>query len=183
MSVIEYAWVDPSTRQAAKTLSLSPSPLTLLGPYVVSFDSPGLTQGVKLGPPLPSGAVIYDVGIFTLSSWDGTTPTMDVGTFSGTTGLFFSLAGAAVEQGDALSGVGDNTPLQVNGDSKSWLAAAVASVAAAAGAPFNPPEIYASDVAQLLAVVSQDGTQGGTAAGSTTGTSNVYILAATPFTS
>lgn len=182
MSVIEYQFLDPSADQARWTGSLSPSPLTLLGPFTVKSSTSGLTTGVPICT-LPVGAVVYDIGVFVTTGFDGTTPLLDVGSFSGTTGLFANLAGTAVELADALVAVTDNAGLESNQDSHSWLAAAVGSVGAAAGAAFLPPEVFVSAISTLSVVVSQDGTKGGTAAGSTTGTALVYVVVATPFTS
>lgn len=182
MSAIEYELIDAFSNQATKSQVIRPAPLTLLGPYTLLPTTPGLTAGVPL-VILPIGAVIYDVGIFVTTGWNGTTPLMDVGVFSGATGLFAQFVSAAVELGDALGDITDNSGLQQNFDSKSWLAAALASHGADTGASFNPPEIYVSAVSQISAVVSQDGTKGGTASGATTGAASVYILCATPTSS
>jgi hypothetical protein len=176
---IQYSIANPGDSPARLYGPISPAPLTLLGPFTIKATTPGLTTGVTLCQ-LPPGAVIYDVGIFVTVGWDGTTPTMDVGSLSGTTGLFDALAGAAVELSDPVTAITDNDGLDSNQDSKSWLAAAVASVGAQAGNTFNPPTVYVSDITTVKAVVSQDGTKGGTATGATTGTALVYVLAATP---
>lgn len=182
MSAIEYELIDRWSNQATKSQIIRPAPLTLLGPYTLTFATPGLTAGVSL-VALPAGAVIYDVGVFVTVAFDGTTPMTDVGTFSGNTGLFDQLAGAAVELADPLTGVTDNTGLQTNVDSNSWLAAAVASVGALGGATFRPPEVFVSATSTIKAVISQNGQKGGTAVGSTAGTALVYLLCATPTSS
>jgi hypothetical protein len=182
MSVTEYTIFDPRSGLASRVAAIEPSPLALLGPFSVTSATPGLTTGVPL-VKLPVGAVIYDIGVFVTVGWDGTTPTMDVGSFSSTTGLFDQLAGAAVELSDPIVAVTSNAGLNQNQDSKSWLAAAIASVGADGGAAFNPPELYVSAVSTISAVVSQDGTKGGTATAATTGTALVYVLVATPFIS
>jgi hypothetical protein len=182
MSVTEYEIFDPRSGLASRVAAISPSPLALLGPFSVTSATLGLTTGVPL-VKLPVGAVIYDIGIFVTVGWDGTTPKMDVGSFSSSGGVFDAIGGGAVELGDAITAVASNDGLLQNQDSESWLAAAIASNGAGAGDAFNPPALYVSAVTTILAVVSQDGTKGGTATGATTGTALVYVLVATPFIS
>lgn len=182
MSVTEYTFFSPGSGDAWRTGSMSPSPLTLLGPFNFDFSTAGLTTGVKLCR-LPVGAVIYDVGIAISVTFDGTTPLADVGSFvGGNVGLFGELAGAAVDLTSDDSGVTDNTDLfQSNGPN--WLAAAVGSVGAAGGATYLPAPLTVSAVSTLMLAVSQNGQKGGTAVGSTAGAGAVYVLAATPYTS
>lgn len=179
MSAIQYSIRDDNGNERLGG-NITPAPLTLLGPYVINHDTPGLTTGVPLGDPLPAGAVIYDVGIFTITGWNGTNPTMDVGTFASTTGLFANQGNGAVEQADPIGLVSSNTPIAANQDSASWLAAS--KIYSAYNDPhfLYPWALYVTDLAQLYAVVSQDGTKGGTATGASVGQSNVYLLVATP---
>jgi hypothetical protein len=166
MSVIEYQFLDPSADQARWTGSLNPSPLTLLGPFTFSFATPGLTTGVPL-VTLPVGAVICGIGVSVPVAFDGTTPLADVGTFDGgNAGLFDTINSAAVDLTSADAAVTDNagiSQVQATG----WLTSV--------GLPITA-------ICTLSLVVSQDGTKGGTATGSTAGTGAVYVLVATPFT-
>jgi len=179
MSVIDYTIFDPSSGLASRVAAIRPAPLTLLGPYTITSATNGLTTGAPL-VTLPIGAIIYDIGVAITVGFNGTTPKIDIGTFSGTHGLFNELAGSVIELTDPLVAVTENDGLETNGDSESWLQAAVASIGADAGNAFFPPAIYVSAISTLVAVVSQDGTKGGSATGATTGTALVYVLAATP---
>jgi len=181
MSAIQYSISDDNGNERLGG-NIGPAPLTLLGPFQVSASTAGLTTGVALGAPLPAGTVIYDVGVITTTGWNGTTPFMDVGTFSGTTGLFQNEGNGAVELADPYGDVNDNAGIQANGDSDSWLAAGKIYSAYNDPHQLYPWTLYVDADSQLYAVVSQDGTKGGTAVGATTGVSLVYVLCATPLT-
>jgi hypothetical protein len=175
LSVIQYELLDPASDIARFSGTIRPAPLTLLGPFAFSFATLGLNNGIPLAT-LPVGAVILDIGVSVTGAFNGTTPAADVGTFSSTAGLFSELGSTTVDLTGADIAVPDNDGLTAP-DGHNWL-----SVAGAA-ASNTPIELYVTAISTLLLVVSQDGTQGGTATGATAGTGNVYVLAATPFTS
>jgi hypothetical protein len=182
LSAIEYELIDGYSNQATKSQFIRPAPLTLLGPYHFTFATPGLTTGVAL-VTLPVGAVIYDVGVEVVTAFDGTTPKADVGTFSSTHGLFDELAAAAViDLSSADAAVTSNTGLS-SATTASWLSTAIGSAGAAGGAAYLPALLYVTAVSTLSLVVSQDGSQGGTAIGGAAGVGNVFVLCATPIVS
>jgi hypothetical protein len=165
--------------QATFDGSISPSPLYMLGPFPFTFATPGLTTGVPL-VILPEGALIYDIGIVVIETFDGTTPLADVGEFSGTTGLFKDLATAAVDVTVPYDQNASGSTHILSASNNAWLAPAIGSIGADAGAVYLPGTLVTFAATTLSLVVSQDGAKGGTATGATHGTGSVFVLVATP---
>lgn len=144
-----------------------------------TFQTAGLAAGVAVYTPA-IGDVIYDVGIAVTTAFDGTTPKLDIGSFSGgNVGLFGELAGAAIDGTKVYAAVTDNAGLTAP-NSALWLQAAVGSVGAAGTAAYVSTPLVVTAANPILLVASQNGQKGGTAIDSTQGAGTVYVVAATP---
>jgi hypothetical protein len=146
--------------------------------YAFTYATAGLATGVTL-TTLTAGSIIYDVGIVITTAFDGTTPSLDVGTFDGgNVGLFAELA-AVVDGTKVYADVTDNAGL-ASSNSQLWLSTAIGSAGAAGGAAFDDTALYVSADCSFLLVASQNGQKSGTAIDSTAGAGRVYIVAAAP---
>ncbi len=77
--------------------------------FTIAYTAAGFaTPGVSLYTPA-IGDVIYDVGIGITTAFNGTTPKLDVGAFSGTTGFFKQLAGNPADATKVYAGITNNT--------------------------------------------------------------------------
>jgi hypothetical protein len=157
--------------------TIVPGPLYVRS-FAFGFDTLGLTTGVRV-VQLRAGDVVYDLGIGIHAAFNGTTPKADVGTFSGTTGLFDQLADTTVDLTVVDEPITDNDGL-TESDGPNWLQAAIGSVGAAGGAAYLPGQLIATTDCVLELVVSQDGTKGGTATGASVGVGTVYVVTGTP---
>lgn len=146
--------------------------------FAFSHSTAGLAAGVTVYTPA-IGDVILDVGVAITTAFDGTTPKLDVGTFSGTAGLFATLGGGVIDGTKLYAAVTDNTGL-TSPNTPLWLSTSVGSAGAAGSAAYNSSQLIVTAANPLLLVASQDGAKGGTAIDSTVGEGLVYVLAATP---
>ena len=146
--------------------------------YAITFSTSGLASGVTLYTPAV-GDIILDVGVVITTAFDGTTPKLDVGTFTGNTGLFDQLAGAAVDGTKVYADVTDNTGFGI-ANSHLWLSSAVISVGTAGTAAINSWQGRISAANPLKVVASQNGQKGGTAITSTHGAAQIIVVAASP---
>lgn len=170
MSETFFTISNPGENPARLQGNIQPAPLAMLGPFRFTFASTGLTTGRSL-IQLPVGAIIYDIGILVGTAFDGTTPLADVGTFSGNTGLFDQLGGAAIDLTVADAAVTDNAGVA---SSLNWLSQlAIAN-------NNGPFQLDLTALSTLSVVATQSGQKGGTATGATAGAAAVYVLAATP---
>lgn len=157
---------------------ITPGPLYVRS-LAFTFATAGLTAGVPV-VQLRANDLVYDLGVGIPTAFGGgTTPLADLGTFSSTAGLFVELAGAAVDLTAADAAVTDNTGLS-SATTPSWLSAAIGSVGAAGGAAYLPAPLQVTADCELLLVVSQDGSKGGTASGATSGAGIAYVVTSTP---
>jgi hypothetical protein len=158
---------------------ITPGPLYVRAlPF--TFATNGLTTGVPF-VQLRAGDVIYDIGFAIPVAFDGTTPRADVGTFeSGGTGIFNDLT-QAVDLTNVDTPLTDNDSLSQSDGSLAWLSGSIVSLASQGSTALEtawPLTVTADCI--LLLVVSQDGTQGGGAVGSTVGTATAYVLTSSP---
>jgi hypothetical protein len=143
--------------------------------------SASLANGVTVYTPvqadIDNGLWIEDVWVEIDTAWDGTTPTLDVGTFNGkTTGLFYAPRQSGttpgpidLSQADAAS-AGAGVSL---GQGKNFSLANLSTPYASAPGRLVPARVTATN--PILVVVSQDGTKGGSAVGGTAGHATVWI--------
>lgn len=155
----------------------SATPLTLRS-YSFTYQTANLATGVTIFTPTV-GDVIYDIGVSVTTAFNGTTPKIDVGTFSGgNNGLFDVLAGAPVDATKVYSAVTTNAGL-TSPNSHLWLQAAVGSVGAAGTAAYNSSPLIVSVANPFLVVASQSGAKGGTAITSSAGACTIHLLIGT----
>ena len=145
--------------------------------FPFTYQTTGLATGYTLFTPAV-GDYIYDIGIVITTAFNGTTPKLDVGTFSSTTGVFKQLAGNPVDGTKLYATVTSNTGLQ-SSNSGLWLSTAIISVGTAGTAAIHDPQLYVSAASPILLVASQDGTKGGTAITSTAGVGFVVVVYST----
>ena len=163
----------------------SPGVSRVLGPFPFAFDTPDIENGVAFYTPAV-GDILLDAWIEVLTTFDGTTPLGDVGTFTagnGNIGWFgynnlpYDLARSA----DAPTNW-DSEQLSHQGNT----APASSLVLAALNGNADPSSISRKIPVRVLTadpwkiVVSQNGHKGGTAVGGTAGAGAVYLVVATP---
>ncbi len=152
---------------------------TLIHSKAFAFGTTGLNTGLTIYTPAV-GDIIYDVGMFITTAFNGTTPSADIGTFSGgNDGLFKVLAGAVVDITAVDAAVTTNAGLQSSATAR-WLQAAVGSIGADAGAAYLDAQLRVTTANPILIVGSQSGAKSGTAIGGTTGAGIAYVVAGTP---
>ncbi len=151
----------------------------LIHSLAFAFNTAGLNTGLTIYTPA-IGDVIYDVGMFITTAFNGTTPKADIGTFSGgNDGLFKVLAGAVVDITNVDAAVTTNAGLQSSATAR-WLQAAVGSIGADAGNAYLDSQLRVTAANPLLIVANQTGAKSGTAVGGTTGAGIAYVIAGTP---
>src|ERR1700739_4114370 len=102
--------------------------------FTLAYNAASFAAGISLYIPAV-GDVIYDVGLGITTAFNGTTPKLDVGGFSGTTGFFKQLAGNPADATKVYAGITNNTGFS-SPNSALWLQAAVGSVGAAGAAAY-----------------------------------------------
>ena len=146
--------------------------------YAFTYTTAGLATGVTIYTPTV-GEVIYDIGVCITTAFDGTTPKLDVGTFTGNDGLFKTVAGAVLDGTKLYAAVTSNAGLTVP-NAAQWLQAATGSAGAAAGAAYVSAHMIVTVANPIKLVASQSGAKGGTAINSTVGAGTVYVLLGQP---
>jgi hypothetical protein len=146
--------------------------------YAFTYQTAGLTTGVTLYTPAV-GDLILDAGVVITTAFNGTTPEIDVGSFTGNTGLFEQLAGDAVDGSKVYADVTDNTGVAV-ANNPLWLSSAVISVGSAGTAAINSWQARISAANPLKFVCTQTGQKGGGAIGGTAGAATIVIVAVSP---
>lgn len=147
------------------------SPAGLPAHFVFPFAFNTVTSAIwaSAGAPVigyqPNvGDLILEAWFETDTLWNGTTPKADVGTFSGgNAGLFEEINSATVSLATADSGVTDNAGIDK---------IATPVLVGQAGMPLR----VTSAVNPLVVVVSETGAKGGTAQGSTAGSSTLHLI-------
>ena len=155
------------------TATTTKSPMAVRA-FPFTYQTAGLSTGYTLWTPAV-GDFIYDIGIVITTAFNGTTPKLDVGTFSGTTGLFKQLAGNPVDGTKLYANVTNNTGLQ-SSNSGLWLSTAIISVGTAGTAAIHDPQVLVTAASAISLVASQDGTKGGTAITSSAGVGTVFVV-------
>ncbi len=149
------------------------------GPFAFAFNTASINSGVTIYTPTV-GDILLEAWIELTTSFNGTTPKGDIGTFVGTSsglwknslfaGLPFDLtstaaaeaAGTGVLVGQSAAFTLDPLSVAAQGDRRNYIPARFTAT--------NPLKI----------VVSQDGLAGGAAVGGSAGAGNIYIVTATP---
>jgi hypothetical protein len=156
-----------------------PGAARVLGPFPFTHATAGLAAGVAFYTPT-IGDILLDGWIEVDTAFDGTTPKGDIGTFVGNTSGLFGNDTLPIDLTKA-DNQGGGTGVLLN-DNIKQNALALAGAVTNAGVPENyrvtPAKFTAAN--PLKVVVSQDGTAGGVATGSTVGAAAVYIVIATP---
>jgi hypothetical protein len=139
--------------------------------YNFAFDTANLDTGVPVYTPTV-GELLMDAWISVLTAFDGTTPKADISQFTSSgEGLWGDIGRLPdLSVGDSLHTGGGPT----QGENLSLVAAA----AFTGSSSTIPAHFTTTDL--LLLVVSQDGTQGGTAIGGTAGSAVLYFTICTP---
>ncbi len=148
------------------------------GPFSFAFDDAAINDGIAFYTPTV-GDLLLDVYPVLDTSFDGTTPFGDVGTFVGTNnGLFSNFGGfldlSAIADDDGANQGYGGAGLYFNSGPMGTLAEFAANNAQR----FAPLLITAAN--PLKIVVSRTGAKGGTAVGGAAGAGRLYICTATP---
>lgn len=151
--------------------------------FAFTFATAGLNTGVPIGLTPAIGDYLEDAWVEIDTAFDGTTPFIDVGGFSGSNLGWFgginavidaTLAGTVLIATGLLSGSGSNGAGGVSLLSLSAMGATPPN----AGFRYVPAK-FTSAIPVLL-VLSQNGQKSGTATGSTVGAGVVYVRVNTP---
>ena len=145
--------------------------------FAFTYQTTGLGTGYTLWTPA-AGDVIYDIGIVITTAFNGTTPKLDVGSFSRHTGLFKQLAGNPVDGTKLYAAVTDNSAVK-SSNSGLWLSTAIISVGTAGTAAIHDPQLLIASASAIQLVATQDGTNNGTAINSTAGAGSVFVVYST----
>lgn len=130
-----------------------------------AFNDAGINNGEAIYHPLV-GDVLLNAWVEVDTTFNGTTPLLDIGTFDGANTGLFKHASAAVPLGTA-----DATP-----DGAGVLVSANgASLVALGGAGKRIAPAKFTIAEPILLVVSQNGQKGGTATGATQGAGTVFL--------
>lgn len=188
-------------------LSIDGTPFDPRGQSVVrafpfAFDTPDLLTGAPLYTPT-EGDILLDAWVQIDEAWDGTDPTIDVGTFDGVpTGLFAGPWGRPIDASQADDFV---TDAHLLGGGNTGPLSALNAIAAAAQylVTENAPNPVGLDIASgtgslsaaqrsvpakfttadpIKVCVTQDGTNTGSDPGATQGAATLYLVTATPRT-
>lgn len=153
--------------------------------FAFAFNDAGLAAGKTIYTPTV-GDVLFDAWVEIDTAWDGTTPTIDIGTFAGTTfGIFASTTlgvGIDATRADAATlGAGQIGQTTNGGLSVSdfLLAESVTNVNDNQNLiRYWPAKVVGTNPVKVC--VSQTGQTDGAAPGSTQGEGYVYLVVSTP---
>src|SRR5262249_9332063 len=144
--------------------------------YAFTYQTAGLAAGVTVYRPAV-GDILWDAWIATTTAFNGTTPLADISQFTGSAaplGLWGDYASALdLSLVDTINVGGGPRGGGSTGNKNRTL------TAASGGGTRPVPGIFTTTDALKL-VVSQDGTQGGTAVGGTAGAATLYLLTLRP---
>lgn len=158
-----------------------PGAARVLGPFPVAFDDAGLAAGIAFYTPT-IGDVLVDAWVEIRTAWDGTTPLLDIGPFTGSGSNKHGLFWVANTALDATQADGSITQapnyLSIQGGGATVSDLVQAQLAATEGYRLTPASFLGA--APLKVVVSQDGKAGGADPGATQGEAALYLMVATP---
>jgi len=173
-----YPGVTGYTITPVGSLGVSSAGLPAVRKFAISFDTPNLDTGTVLYTP-KAGEELLNVWVEVDTPWDGTTPTVGIGTFSGVTTDLFNVAWGGTGANPSLSTVdvtvaGAGYKANNTGGNRDLLTVTTnGSGSRVALGVFDGTE-------PLKAVVSQDATTTGGSPGATQGTGYVYIESVVP---
>lgn len=147
--------------------------------YGITFQTAGLATGVTLYTPAV-GDYIYDIGVVITTAFNGTTPKIDVGTFTSTTGLFAQTASAAIDATKLYADVTSNTGLSVP-NFHLWLSSGVIEKGRAGASVIPSWQVRVTAASPLKVVASQNGQINGTAIDSSAGVAKIVVVASSPY--
>jgi len=157
--------------------------------FPFTFDTPDLVTGHEVYTPTV-GDLIFNAWVEIAEAWDGTTPTLDFGTFldsgTGWLGTFFGAVDATIPDADASMVVGQSAS-GANAVTDLWAnfegtgdAALSAGRLALRKARNLPGKFTTADPIKVC--VSTDGTPAGSEPGATQGSAVLYVVTVTPAT-
>lgn len=158
----------------------APAGVAVIRKFPFAFNTPGLLTGHAVYTPTV-GDVLLDAWIEVVTTWDGTTPRSDIGSFVGTNLGIFANADPtdfqAAQLGSADSGYAGDGYIYAT-DLTLSLVESIGVTPKASAYRAAPGRFTLAH--PLKVVVSQDGTSTGADPGSTQGAAVLYLVTATP---